>query len=321
MRILVVTLHAGENEFERCVESIRRQTHPIRHHLVVEGLPVAEAHEVAYSYFYSRPSEFDLMVKVDADMVLHSDRLFEGIVRRFTERPDLMVLGIAVEDFFTGGSIWGLNSYRNGLAWKGLPDPVYADRLEVPPGATELDDRVLAPAAVHAPDPSPFQAFHYGVHRGSKVRYALSIGNREWASLRLLDLHRTWRNAGRRRDRRLYLAALGGELALAGTLGWEAIDYSHPRARELFSRVESWPAGRLRRAVVRLRRVRGGWLPPDLRLLALEGRPPGSWVAAGVRLALRRASASMRAVLREARLAGAAGQRSSPRTSRRNSRA
>jgi hypothetical protein len=42
-RVMVGTLHSGEQEFERCVAAIRRQRHPAIEHVVIEGLPKAAA--------------------------------------------------------------------------------------------------------------------------------------------------------------------------------------------------------------------------------------------------------------------------------------
>jgi len=100
-RILVGTLYAGENEFEECLASIKRQTYRGWSHFVIRDLPKQEAHKKLYQTFMNRADEFDLFIKVDSDMVIENENLFKGIAARFKGDPSLEQLSIAVKDFFT----------------------------------------------------------------------------------------------------------------------------------------------------------------------------------------------------------------------------
>ena len=116
-RILVGTLYSGENEFEECVASIKKQSYQNFEPLVIRNLPNKEAHDTLYKTFMDRSHEFDLMIKIDADMVIENERLFEKIVRKFQRNDKLKDLEIAVFDFFSNQLIWGMHAYRNTVKW------------------------------------------------------------------------------------------------------------------------------------------------------------------------------------------------------------
>jgi hypothetical protein len=85
--------------------------------------------------------------------------------------------------------------------------------------------------AVHSPDPSPLQAFRFGVHRAMK-----SIQDDRGADQRMLEkagthreiLHKTWLNFRARRDRRLALAIAGAEFVLQNGSAAFGRDYMGP---------------------------------------------------------------------------------------------
>jgi hypothetical protein len=261
MRVLAGTLYTQENEIEQCLRSIRGQVGVDCEHFLIEGLPKSEAHRRLYGAFMERAAEFDLFVKVDADMVLLSDTLFQRMGQRMSAAPQVLDLCIAVSDFFSRRLIMGLHGYRSSVTWPptdegAAPDArLFTDQCPVPKSARLNDRRELAPAALHCPDPSPFQSFHYGLHRGAKllaVRRRRSPGegarrahavNREaaWhAFLETGDLRRGW-------------ACLGYELAVAGELGVRDVDFGSERAREVWSRHESLERGVLETLVRALR--------------------------------------------------------------------
>src|SRR5687767_10692019 len=117
MRILVGTLYTIENEFEECCAAVRVQTHQDFEHLVIRNLPNKEAHATLYSTFVGRRNEFQLLVKVDADMVVENRGLLAGVVTAFTGQPTLEHLQISVHDWFTDRQVMGMNCYRHTVSW------------------------------------------------------------------------------------------------------------------------------------------------------------------------------------------------------------
>jgi len=271
MRLLVVTLATIENELEACLEAIGRQTHTDYEHLVFRNLPNREAHEALYGTFMDRRDEFDLLVKVDADMVVRSARLFEDVDRRFTNDANLEVLTIGVWDFYTDRLVSGLNIYRNTLSWTRTGDLVFTDQFPDLVGRPVSDFTDLAPAASHCADPHPFQAFHFGVHRGVKARVALGRSMKSDYYTRYLDIHRTWNHYLRRRDRRLALAVLGGELALGGRFSETQLDYGNADVEAVYASYANCDTTALEGEIRRARRATWGLLPSGLRMEILRG--------------------------------------------------
>ena len=119
----------------------------------------------------------------------------------------------------------------------------------------------LAPAAMHCPNPSPFQSLHFGLHKAVKVKESYSMG--EIHSIHIDNIERTWRNFRRTNDPRLGMACLGSELALLGLLGKHDVDFSCPRPRR-FSRQLSRLTPRQMRIALRYLRFLNRAMRPSL---------------------------------------------------------
>jgi hypothetical protein len=213
-----------------------------------------------------RSDDFDLLIKVDADMVIEKENLFAKIVDKFRVNEWLKDLEIAVYDFFSDHLIWGMHTYRNTVRWRNNNKKLFVDSCPVEPHERLHDDKELAPAAIHCKDPSPYQSFHYGVHRALKI---IQPGQPEFLKEDSLyhwdNLKRTERNFSRTRDRRIALALLGAELALRGGIQADHLDYSDPYLRNLFKHYESLEAEQLERKIKGLARGSFGFLPNSLR--------------------------------------------------------
>jgi len=266
MRFYVGTLHTIENEFEDCVAAIRRQTHPDFEHFVFSGLGNEESHAALYGDFASKRDRFDLMVKIDADMVLRSDELLANIAERFRD-PKLKMLSIAVHDWYTDRLISGLNAYRNDVVWRGDAGKLFVDNVKVETAARKWDDD-LAPAADHCPDPSPFQAFHFGLHKAMKViqPQTRDSDRLHWRMREHWDnLVQTERHLERNGDRRLALVGLAAEFVFSGCFVPEHVSYDHPEPKRSFARYAEMGTDEIRKETRRLRLRNGGWLPESVR--------------------------------------------------------
>nr|WP_281720365.1 hypothetical protein [Nitrosomonas nitrosa] len=234
-RILVGTLRSIENEFESCCEALRQQSLQTFEHFVISGLPKLEAHDALFHAFMARSHEFDMFLKLDADMVLTRPTMLAELSACFSEDKGLQLLTVGVHDFFSARLVNGLHMFRSDVRWNPRGDVLFTDVNEVDKFRTRLDFDVLAPAALHCPNPSPFQAFHYGLHRGLKIRAALSEGRSTYVQIHLANVDALWANFKRVGDRRLGLAALAVELALRGDFDHDDISYTNPRAESIFS--------------------------------------------------------------------------------------
>jgi hypothetical protein len=264
MKIFVGTLYSGENEFEECLASIRMQSYKHFQHFIFKDLPNKEAHVTLFKVFLENASEYDVLVKVDADIVLTNDALFEKIVQKLKANDWMDLFSIAVYDFFSDQLIWGLNSYRNSVRWDFEKETIFVDIPEITPNKYFFDNKDLAPAAIHCKNPSPYQAFHYGVHRGLKSLQPIH-GTTHWSLL-----ERTWLNFQRTKDIRVGFASLGVELAYSGLFGMSDLDYTNSRMKDILENYLSLDAVRLDREIKKLRLLNWGVLPGNIRRRVLR---------------------------------------------------
>ena len=273
MRILVITLHTIENEFDECVESIRRQSYQDFEHLVFHNLSSTEAHEKLYGTFMERADEFELMIKVDADMVLEDAELFDKIVDVMQRRTELDLYSIYCWDNFLDEQISGLHTFRNTVRFE-TRDPSFPDNHSVVADRSFEDKTSHGRSVIHCKNPSPLQAFHYGIHRGVKCA--------EWIRRRRFDrvAQMVWyvdRMTARFRatgEPRFGLAALGAELALRGVFDQQHLSYDEPLPGKVLAVYEERSADQLWQEIRRLRRSQWGFLQRHLRAAALRYKIP-----------------------------------------------
>jgi hypothetical protein len=251
LKVMVGTLHSGEREFEESRRSIQSQTYDHLEHVVISGHPNKEAHALLYQGFLA--SQADILVKVDADMVLLDADFIDRIVDNFAKRPEVDVLAIAILDFFSGEEMVGVNAYRRTVDWQ----PARQLDLFTDSGFRSSSRLViggdLLHSCIHSPNPSPFQAFHFGVHRGLKVALSAHYDRESQAATQAWYLERTWENFLVRGDNRLGLACLGFELALTGRYGPADIDYTSTKLRDSFPDLDKLSTTGLRDRVRELR--------------------------------------------------------------------
>ncbi len=274
MRVLVGTLYSGENEYEDCLAAIQKQADVKFEHIVIKNKPELEAHRLLFTYFLERSAEFELLVKVDADTVLCSPNLFKNIIARFEADPCLEVLSIGLHDFFTDELINGLQTYRNSVRWNLGRDTVFPDIPLLDPHRYFYDVSEMAPAGEHCPNPSPLQAFHYGVHRGLKSIQKIH-STTHWAHM-LKD----WQQFLDRKDKRLGLAVLGAELVYAGVFNRADQNYTNLNLEKMLIVFEKLDARKLKKQIEKLRFSHWGFLPSELRRKKLQktrGKQAGNW--------------------------------------------
>jgi hypothetical protein len=205
-------LYCGENEFGALKRSLQDQNYPHWEHVVYKDLPNKEAHDRLYRTFMEEQVEFDLFLKLDADMVFRSGEALEQIVRIFEEDPDLDHLTLAVRDWYSDSLIEGLHTFSDKARWETGEESRFVDPSPFIPGKKQKLWTNPAPVVDHSPDPSRFQAFRFGVHRALKVvqrdRWIMRFrqATEQWNLLR-----NCWKHFEKEGDQRLGLALLGAE--------------------------------------------------------------------------------------------------------------
>jgi hypothetical protein len=247
LRVLIGTLYTGENEFEQCKQSIRDQTHEDWEHVVFKHLPNKEAHDRLYRTFMDR-TDFDLYVKLDADMVFRSPDSLETLVELFRDEPELDHAILAVHDWASGSLIMGLHAFSDRAEWAASNEKLFVDHSPEIPGKRFSTKGPPAPIVDHSPNPSPFQAFRFGVHR------ALKVVQRDRGKLDLFRSRMQWTLLGNIWDRfsdtgirRLGLVVLGAETVLENSVQRTSYATSSDHLRTRFEReYEQMPVDTIR---------------------------------------------------------------------------
>ena len=229
--VLVLTLYSGEAEFDRCRSSLEQQEYPSWEQRVIEHLPNTEAHERLYETIMAERESFGLFLKLDADMVLADSAVLSDLVRVFEQRPDLDHLVVAVTDWMTDGHIIGAHLFSNRVRWRRHEETLYVDPDPEFPGRKLVVDSPPRDLILHAGDPSPLQAFHFGAHRAlqaSQVWRKLGDARPHNARVQWDYLERVWCHYDRSGDRRLGLAVLAADMVFRRELPATANEYSDP---------------------------------------------------------------------------------------------
>ena len=275
MKILVGTLYSGENEYAECLQAIRLQTYTNFDHIIIENKPELEAHYTLYKTFLDNADKYSLLIKVDADTVLCSADLFFNLAEKFLHNPNLEVLNIGVLDFFTDDMIAaGIQIYRNTVSWNFSKDTLFPDIPLHDPIRYEYDTIDLAPAALHSPNPSLPQAFHFGVHRGLKSIQKIHSTS-HWALL-----NKVWQKFLRTSDVRLGLAVLASELVYAGKFDRSEHNYTNPKMDQVLQDYINMSAPDIKNQITWFRFWHWGFLPSKVRqkiIRHIRGKLQGRW--------------------------------------------
>ncbi len=259
MKILVGILHSGEKEYEKCLESINRQTRVDFDTYTISGKRNAEAHDLLYGHFMESSKDYGIMVKIDADMVIRVDNLFEMIRNEFLRTENMDRLFIPVLDHFVLENLGGINAYRNTVTWGKNTGLFFTDMVHHPHSIRDTvkwDVPIENSLVDHCPDPSPFQSFHFGFHRtmkafqpGSRIWHT-RIKKKHWNSIRRMyqlgledhllmeNLHSAESESNRRPHLPRLYALAGSECALSGSYQGEQISRTDPSVRAAFERID-----------------------------------------------------------------------------------
>jgi glycosyltransferase involved in cell wall biosynthesis len=236
LKVMVGTLYSGESEFNLCTASVNRQTYRNCKHIVINNLPNIEAHNTLYETFLN--SEFDILIKLDADMVLIDDEFFDKVVNLVLFSKGLAIIQIAILDFYTGRAIQGINVYTKLFKWNcQFSDNVFTDRSKV-----KFENRMLVwnkfqRSVIHSPNPSNFQAFHFGIHRAIKVIEANQRGDMDSAVEQYVYLEKTHEHYLLRKTNNLLMASIGSQIGLSGIFTHEAIDYTNDLLKTYYQKL------------------------------------------------------------------------------------
>ena len=171
MRILIGILHSQEPQKDECVKSIENQQYSFDYdYFIISGLSKRDAHDTLYSKFMSESSNYDLFVKLDADMIIERQDFFQFLYSVFQKDTKLDWMRLLIHDHFLDQNISGLNIYRFSVKWAKNVNNCFTDRVMIKSSVRK--DIGLDPSTIwitHCKDASIYQAFNFGFHRAIKA--------------------------------------------------------------------------------------------------------------------------------------------------------
>ena len=244
-------MYCKENEFDSCKWSVRSQDYPEKDFFTLENKLNLEAHIALYRTFSERADDYDLFLKLDADMVLSSPGAFNEIsafMKRYDHIDDLQ---LALHDFFTDTRIYGLHVFRSGVEMNITDkDNIFVDLAVYNSGKRYDDNRFIAPIAYHSPNPSLFQSFHFGVHKAVKIvqegRDIIDRGSRRVHAANILSLEEQWIQ---RHDRRLGIALIGAASGIVNEYNHEWVDFNNEKTIQEFSKYDGMSVPELQKVI------------------------------------------------------------------------
>jgi hypothetical protein len=230
-------LFSGENERPEAVASLQGQSLESWRMFGVDYLPNKQAHDRLFETFMQHSDSCDFFLKLDADMVLRGGGALQTIADAFDADPSLSALLYDVHDWYSDYLIPGLTTFRSSVKWGPNPDELMVDHMPQMQGRALRIQGPPAPLAVHCPNPSPLQAFRYGLHRAVKMlQHDRPPASREPKRLgvHLIALNATWEAYRHKGDRRRLLAVAGAEFGLRTPLAQLPGGYSGTAATRAF---------------------------------------------------------------------------------------
>lgn len=234
MKILVGILYSGEPQYNRCLAAIEAQTLKDWEIFEIRNLPNREAHQQLFNTFSTREQDFDLFIKIDADMELIHSNFFKELSDYFRQHTDIEHLSLKVDDFFTGRLIWGLNTFRSTVQFT-ENDEVYTDKalqIDTSRKAQLKRHPTLVPAAFHSYSPTTYQAFYFGCHKAIKVMHRQSHAH-------MRNIHRLLSTSVKKWDHRHLIAYAGAAMAFEKSFDPECLDHNNGKLKSLFEDLEA----------------------------------------------------------------------------------
>ena len=219
MRVCVLTLYSGENEFERMKESVAMQQPFEIEHIVFSWLSNIEAHRQLNQKIIDNRSKFDYFVKLDSDMILSDEKVIANILNKYFSDKEIDHLELAVWDFLSQSWMMGCHFFSPRVHWEWNDENLFVDPSPMIEGKRKKIKTPDYPLIIHAPDPHPSQAFQIGVHRAAK---AIQSGRKSvnlWQIYhQWLFLSSVWRCFRKHRDKARAFTILGADNVISGRI-------------------------------------------------------------------------------------------------------
>ncbi|MCC5976050.1 MAG: hypothetical protein JJT81_18645, partial [Rubellimicrobium sp.] len=192
------------------------------------GMGNLQAQAALYGCIMQRAKDFDLFIKLDADMAFASEDTLARVIDEFRARPTMDHFIVDCNDYMTGEQILGVHTFSGRVKWESNGRGIFNDPSPKRPGSRTIVRKPETPYFTHAANPSSLQAFHFGAHRALKlVQRGFGVEDKRVEAMKSQwqALNGVWNQFLRHGDRRHALALVAADLIISGTLGDDAHDY------------------------------------------------------------------------------------------------
>jgi hypothetical protein len=230
-------LACGENEKDQAIAALNAQDHDDWDFFLIENKENKVAHEELYSRFEASANSYHLFLKLDADTVFRRTSALREISAMFDSRPDAAGILVDLLDFYSNSLLPGLMITTGDVRWPRTADKLMVDSYYRTRGEMLHISSEESAVAAHSPDPSPLQAFRFGVHRATKaIQNDRPVAERwvEKAQMQWQLLELVWQNFLRTRDRRIGMAVAGAEFVISGSGASYVRNYMDPAVAAAF---------------------------------------------------------------------------------------
>ena len=169
MKFLVLTLYCGEGEFERCKSSVQKQKGVDVQQVIFSNMGNVEAHEALYRRIMEERDNFDLFIKLDADMVLSRDTALDEIADYFRREIELDHLVLPVFDWPSRQQVQGITVFGRRVRWAFPLNPLSPDSNPIRVGKKRVIPTLATELVRHMQAPTREQCYLYGFHKGLKI--------------------------------------------------------------------------------------------------------------------------------------------------------
>jgi hypothetical protein len=169
MKFLVLTLYSGEGEFDDCRSSVQKQRGVDVQQVIFSNLGNVEAHEALYRRIVEERDNFDLFIKLDADMVLARDTALQEIAEYFGREMELDYLILPVFDWPSRQQVQGVTVFSRRVRWEFPLNPLTPDANPIRVGKKRVVSALATELVHHMPAPTREQCYLYGFHKGLKI--------------------------------------------------------------------------------------------------------------------------------------------------------
>jgi hypothetical protein len=207
-------MSCGEQEYEKALASIHRQGFTDWDLFEIKNKSNAVAHQELYQKFMASAPNYEIFLKLDADMVLRASTALATLKAMF-DAPDVDQVMTNVYDWPSGLLIPGMQAFSNKVIWPENRDLLMVDTTPIFPGKSLVFTHDPAPLADHMPDPSKLQSLRYGIHRALKAIQPDRTVKEHWRGSFQWDLLKNvWRRYREAGDVRRVYTLLGADIVL-----------------------------------------------------------------------------------------------------------